>query len=68
MIDVDLVATRLTQHVTEWCIGGPCGSVCDRRESRRYMSDTASRGRRHLQETTRRIHSGLVRTCVMYVF
>ena len=48
-------------HVTGWCIGGPCGSVCDRRESRRYTSDTASRGRRHLQETTRRSHSGLVR-------
>ena len=28
-------------HVTGWCIGGPCGSVCDRRESRRYTSDTA---------------------------
>ena len=41
VIDVDLVATRLTQHVTGWCVGGPCGSVCDRRGSRRYTSDTA---------------------------
>ena len=30
VIDVDLVATPLTQHVTGWCIGGPCGSVYDR--------------------------------------
>ena len=41
VIDVDLVATRLTQLVTGWCIGGPCGYVCDRRGSRRYTSDTA---------------------------
>ena len=47
VIDVDLVATCLTQHVTGWCIAGPCGSVCDRRGSvcdrrgsRRYTSDT----------------------------
>ena len=38
VIDVDLVATCLTQHVTGWCIGGPCGYVCDRRGSRGYMS------------------------------
>ena len=41
VIDVNLVATRLTQHVTGWCIGGPCGYVCDRRGSRRYTSATA---------------------------
>ena len=41
VIDVDLVAARLTQHVTGSGIGGHCGSVCDRRGSRRYTSDTA---------------------------
>ena len=41
VIDVDLVAARLTQLVTGWCIGGPCGSVCDRRGFRRYTADTA---------------------------
>ena len=41
-IDVNLVAARLTQLVTGWwCISGPCVSVCDRRGSRRYTSDTA---------------------------
>ena len=29
VIDVDLVATRLTQLVTGSCIGGHCGYVCD---------------------------------------
>ena len=62
VIDVNLVAACLTQNVTGWCTDGPCGSVCDRRESRRYTSDTASRGRRHLQETTHMSHSGLARS------